>query len=211
MSNLGHPAVFRFSRTSDTWTWSEEMFALYGFRPGEVVPSTKLLLSHQHPEDRDAVERTLRSAVDTGTEKALWHRLFDVGGVERQVVTVARGEVGADGCAEGLSGRTVDVSEPIRRAASREVDDALRRISESRPLIEQAKGALMLAYGLDADASFELLRRHSQDRNVKLRDLARSLVDALQTEGGRPTDASGVLDGLVLGSSMVPVRDRAGA
>jgi hypothetical protein len=52
-------------------------------------------------------------------------------------------------------------------------------MSQSRPAIEQAKGALMISYGLDADRAFQLLRSYSQRTNVKLRDVARNVVEAL--------------------------------
>ena len=55
--------------------------------------------------------------------------------------------------------------------------DAVQAIAEQRALIKQSKGMLMFVYGIDADAAFELLRRQSQNDNVKLRDLARSLKD----------------------------------
>lgn len=44
------------------------------------------------------------------------------------------------------------------------------------PVIEQAKGALMMTYGLTADAAFAVLRSHSQNRNIKIRDLAAELI-----------------------------------
>lgn len=46
----------------------------------------------------------------------------------------------------------------------------------SLPAIEQAKGALMVTYGLSADAAFALLRFHSQQRNVKVRAIAAELT-----------------------------------
>lgn len=46
----------------------------------------------------------------------------------------------------------------------------------SLPAIEQAKGALMVTYGLSADAAFALLRFHSQQRNVKVRAIAAQLT-----------------------------------
>ncbi len=49
----------------------------------------------------------------------------------------------------------------------------------SLPEIEQAKGALMLTYGLTADAAFELLRFHSMNRNVKIRSLAATIAGLL--------------------------------
>jgi PAS domain S-box-containing protein len=48
-------------------------------------------------------------------------------------------------------------------------------------MIERAKGALMVTYGLDADEAFDLLRFHSQTRNVKLRDIAAGLTTLLSS------------------------------
>jgi len=52
----------------------------------------------------------------------------------------------------------------------------LSDIFESRAAIEQAKGALMLVYQVDADEAFELLQWRSQHSNTKLRVLATQLV-----------------------------------
>jgi AmiR/NasT family two-component response regulator len=46
----------------------------------------------------------------------------------------------------------------------------------SRDLIGQAKGILMERFDIDAIAAFELLRRLSQESNVKLVDVAEKLV-----------------------------------
>ncbi|GLZ47712.1 hypothetical protein Acsp06_38970 [Actinomycetospora sp. NBRC 106375] len=48
---------------------------------------------------------------------------------------------------------------------------------ESRDIIGQAKGILMERRGLPADQAFDVLRRASQDLNVKLRDVAATLAE----------------------------------
>ncbi|MEJ2889689.1 GAF and ANTAR domain-containing protein [Actinomycetospora aeridis] len=48
---------------------------------------------------------------------------------------------------------------------------------DSRDIIGQAKGILMERRGLDAGAAFDVLRRASQDLNVKLRDVAATLAE----------------------------------
>ena len=58
----------------------------------------------------------------------------------------------------------------------REIYEAVRDIAEKRSVIDQAKGMLMVVYGTDADAAFELLRWHSQHHNVKLRVVAEQVV-----------------------------------
>ncbi|WP_045824248.1 GAF and ANTAR domain-containing protein [Williamsia herbipolensis] len=47
----------------------------------------------------------------------------------------------------------------------------------SRDIIGQAKGMIMERFGIDAVQAFELLRRLSQDGNIKLAELARQLVE----------------------------------
>jgi GAF domain-containing protein len=52
----------------------------------------------------------------------------------------------------------------------------LRRALESRDVIGQAKGILMHRQGISAEEAFEILRRTSQDLNVKLVKLAETLT-----------------------------------
>jgi ANTAR domain len=46
----------------------------------------------------------------------------------------------------------------------------------SMPVIEQAKGIIMAKYGWSEDQAFDALRRASQRENVKVRDLAATIV-----------------------------------
>ncbi|WP_410641370.1 GAF and ANTAR domain-containing protein [Amycolatopsis sp. lyj-346] len=63
----------------------------------------------------------------------------------------------------------------------------LRRALDSRDVIGQAKGIVMARRGVSADEAFDLLRRASQDLNVKLADLARALA-ARHAEINLPAD-----------------------
>ncbi|WP_233225969.1 GAF and ANTAR domain-containing protein [Amycolatopsis sp. CA-126428] len=68
----------------------------------------------------------------------------------------------------------------LQQARGAEIADLerthLHRAIASRDVIGQAKGILMARQGIDADAAFRLLRRASQDLNVKLADIAAALV-----------------------------------
>jgi ANTAR domain/GAF domain len=57
---------------------------------------------------------------------------------------------------------------------ARDMADAMR----SRAVIEQAKGMIMADQQIDADAAFERLVELSERSNVKLRDVARKIVEA---------------------------------
>lgn len=56
---------------------------------------------------------------------------------------------------------------------------------DSRHLIGQAQGVLMERYGLDADATFAVLKRYSQQLNIKLREVAAELLRSGDLPGGR--------------------------
>ena len=49
------PGQFRVDLATDVWWWSPETYRLHGFEPGEVVPTTSLVLAHKHPADRARV------------------------------------------------------------------------------------------------------------------------------------------------------------
>ena len=69
------------------------------------------------------------------------------------------------------------------------VADQLRQALDSRAVIDQARGMLMGAHGIDAEQAFKLLARESQNSNIKLRDVAARLVEsavARRGEAGRP-------------------------
>lgn len=54
-------------------------------------------------------------------------------------------------------------------------EEAERKLEE-RKLIERAKGLIMRVRGLAEDEAYNLLRRTSQDRNIRLADLARQVL-----------------------------------
>ena len=61
-------------------------------------------------------------------------------------------------------------------AGARAVAGQMEQAMASRAVIEQAKGVLMGRHGIDEMVAFELLRRQSQEQNLKLRVLAAQLV-----------------------------------
>ncbi len=63
----------------------------------------------------------------------------------------------------------------------------LREALESRAVIEQAKGMIMLQERCTADEAFQILVRTSQHSHLKLRDIAGTLVEGVLSEGERPS------------------------
>lgn len=166
---------FRFYFTDQRWEWSEQVYRMYGYEPGQVAPTTELVLSHKHPEDRGRVSATIDQIVNTPAPFSARHRIIDTGGRVRQVIAVADRLLDDQGDVIGTQGFIVDVS-PVHDPAHEDIVTAkLAEISENRAAIEQAKGMLMLIYGLSEEAAFDLLKWLSQEANIKLRPLAEQI------------------------------------
>lgn len=176
------------------WAWSEELYRILGFAPGEVVPSTELLLAHQHPSDDGAGTAAVRAALRSGAPFSVRRQLVDARGRTRTVVIVGRGR-GPDGVLTEVHGYVVDVTDTLAGDVREQADLAIEAARQHRGALEQAKGAVMLALGVDADTAFHLLAAKSQAANVKVHRIAEDLVTRLG-DGGAPGTAEAMTDWL---------------
>jgi hypothetical protein len=168
---------FRFYFEDQRWEWSEQVQRMHGYEPGTVTPTTELVLAHKHPEDRREVAKTIDEMVLARRAFSTRHRILDTRGVVHQVVVVGDLLTDRQDVAIGTHGYYVDITPSSDRAREDLISARVAEITEHRAVIEQAKGMLMLVYGLDDEAAFDLLRWRSQSSNVKLRRLAEKIVD----------------------------------
>ena len=168
---------YRFDLATGEWAWSDEVYVMHGFQPGDIVPTTPLMLAHKHPDDRARVDGVLRRAADTGQPFSSVHRIVDALGRTRTLAVTGQGRRDpVTGRVTELFGYFIDVTESQREAAAREATASIQASAERRAEIEQAKGVLMVVYGKDEEAAFGLLREASNQSNVAVRDIAYSLV-----------------------------------
>lgn len=74
----------------------------------------------------------------------------------------------------------------LRSSAQLQLTEQLQTALSSRAVIDQAMGVLMGAQRCSPEEAFTLLRRASQNRNIKLRDVAAEIVHRVQQPGSRP-------------------------
>lgn len=72
---------------------------------------------------------------------------------------------------------SVAISNAHVYASAVRLADELRDAIKTREVIGEAKGILMAQEGVGEDEAFEMLKRVSQNQNVKLRDIAQKIVD----------------------------------
>jgi hypothetical protein len=133
---------FRYFRSEDRWEWSDAVAAMHGYGPGQVQPTTALVMSHKHPDDSANVALLIETLSD-------------------------------DGAVIGSQGFYVDLSDFEDGGT---VDAAIADFTAHRACIEQAKGILMMTYGISAERAFDILVWRSQETNTKLRRLVLQII-----------------------------------
>ncbi|MEU1546334.1 PAS and ANTAR domain-containing protein [Nocardia gamkensis] len=189
---------FRFWFADQRWEWSDEVASMHGYRPGSVTPTTELLLTHKHPDDREAVASALARSIADAEPFSSRHRIIDTAGAVHHVILVADRMIDEGSRVVGTSGYYIDVTDTLAEHRQETLDDALPELYAARSVIEQAKGALMLIYGIGPEQAFRVLSWRSQETNVKLRTLAARLVADLPGLTGVPPGLRTRFDHLLL-------------
>jgi PAS domain S-box-containing protein len=181
---------FRFYFADQRWEWSEQVQRMHGYEPGSVTPTTDLVLAHKHPDDRGQVAATIDQILNTHKAFSTRHRIIDTSGNVRHVVVVGDQLYDRQGEVIGTHGFYVDVSPLPDQEREDLVTAKLAEITEQRASIEQAKGMLMLIYGIGDNAAFNLLKWLSQENNIKLRPLAEQITEDFRGAGPALTSQS---------------------
>ena len=129
-----------------------------------ALPVRVVAAFHAAPSRVAGVELLLVAMADGGDA-----RTGDGGAVALHRVT------GSLDAADRAVAEEVAVHAHIALAAWDTADDLALGLA-SRSVIGQAQGILMERFSLDADRAFQVLRRYSQDGNVKLVEVARRVV-----------------------------------
>ena len=171
-------ATFRFWYDTEQWEWSPETAVLHGYPAEQMTPTTDLLASHKHPEDRASFLAMVEQMRVRHIPFSSRHRIIDTHGQVRPVAVIAHAIRDDTGRAVGTEGFYIDLADYTNDSVQAEVDGHIRAFREHSAVIEQAKGMIMLVYGVPADRAFDVLTWRSQTSNTKLRVVCEAIVAA---------------------------------
>jgi hypothetical protein len=189
---------FRFWFVGQRWEWSDEVARMHGYEPGAVQPTTELLLSHKHPDDRAHVQDLLDYALRSEESFSSRHRFVDTAGNMHDAIVVADRMLNESGAVLGTAGYYIDLTDTFDDARQELLDAALPDLFENRAAIEQAKGVLMFVYRVSAEQAFRVLQWRSQETNTKLRSLAQQLLTEVATLPPQTAAVQSQVDHLLL-------------
>jgi hypothetical protein len=174
---------FTWNIEADRWTGGRGLLLVHGLDPDKHVPRIDDLMAQKHPDDFPTVAAAIERAILHCEHFRCLHRIVHPDGAERLVSAV--GQVArTDSGAKIMSGYFVDLTgyEPDSHV-HRQVEDLqvelgqLHEAMRNRPVLEQAKGMIMMLYRCDPDTAWRVLVRTSQHTNLKVRTVARQFVD----------------------------------
>lgn len=152
---MAHLGSWEWDIDSGRLTWSDELFRIYGYAPGEVDATFDLFVNALHPDDRERVLAEVNHAVRERQPYATEFRIRRPNGEIR--ITTARGEVRRDARGKPLQmyGMSQDVT------ARRMAEEATR--TTRRQLQAVIDGATQVAIvATDAGGTITLFNRGAE-------------------------------------------------
>ena len=94
--------------------WSEEVYRIFGYQPGEVTPSHELFLARVHPADRPQIVEAMQEALRARHPYQIEHRIVRPDGTERVVLELAHTTFDPEGRPRQMIGAVQDITERKR-------------------------------------------------------------------------------------------------
>ncbi|GAB3437210.1 hypothetical protein GCM10027517_08430 [Phycicoccus ginsengisoli] len=166
---------YRYDPRLDSWEVGAPWLSLHGLPPRRPFTTEDLLL-RVHPDDLRATRDWLQEQVARPGTSSHTYRMRTGQRSGRRVRLVAHAVRDRAQRTSRLDGFLLDITGDISRWQT----EAVTASATYRATIEQAKGALMLAFCVDEETAFRMLVAYSQGRNAKLRDVAAFITEAIK-------------------------------
>jgi hypothetical protein len=186
---------FAADPVSGQWSWSDAVYEIFGYPTRSVAPSWSLIINHI-PEEDCAIAQTAYELATTRVGPFSWSHRIHAGDTMRSILVLGEtasldgvNSLKRTGQRSGqpsenqrrhaglyLKGYVIDLTVLRVEGARGAATEAVQSSARHRAVIEQAKGVLMLTFGLSADAAFALLTWHSQRSNRKVHAIAADLM-----------------------------------
>jgi len=210
---IGRMGSYDWDIVSDTNTWSDELYRIYGTEPQSFNASYERFLEFIHPDDRARVVAIHQHAYDTGEPYQMEERIVRPDGEER--VLVSWGEVVADeaGTPARMRGICLDVTD--ERRAEREAEAMSLRLHdievrrrhalEINDNVVQGLAASIYAFEMNrTDLALASLRETLTSARIMMNDLLIGTADGFEPgELTRARPAPG-MDTLVTAADDAP-------
>ena len=163
LANMGD---YDWHIATDTNTWSDQLYRIYGHRPQSFNPSYERFLSHIHPDDRERITGIHQASYASGEPYEMVERIVRPDGEVRYLASNGQVIRDATDTPVRMRGTCIDITDRVLAEQAREHSAALfRGLVESSPdaiLVVDAGGRIVQANG----HASELLGGDPADREI---------------------------------------------
>jgi PAS domain S-box-containing protein len=197
--HIGHIGNWHWQIESGQLSWSDEIYHIFGFKPGQFNATYQTLIQSRHPDDMTRIQQSEQAAFAEGGRHSIDYRIILPDGRVRWVHEEAIAVLDQEGRPRSMSGTIQDITErkQVERdlIESREAAEAASRAkslflsSMSHELRTPLNAVLGFAQLLcmDEEASEEVRTSAGEIENAgrHLLDLVSDILDLARIESGR--------------------------
>ena len=177
---LAHMGDYDWEIATDTNTWSDQLFRIYGHEPQSFTPSYDQFLSMVHPDDQERIRAIHQQAYATGEPYEMIERIVRPDGEVRYLSSNGQVVTDESGTPVRMRGTCIDITERVHAEKEREAHAA--RVHEEQTRRQAAleindsvvQGLTAALYALeldDTDAVRDYVRRTLDSARAIITDL----------------------------------------
>lgn len=191
---LAHMGDYDWEIASDTNTWSDQLFRIYGYEPGEIEPNYETFLSMIHPEDQERIKAIHQEAYATGEPYEMIERIVRPDGEVRYLSSNGQVVTDESGTPIRMRGTCIDITDRVHAEEEREAHAA--RVHEEQT---RRQAALELNDSVVQGLTAALYALELEDTDA-VRDYVRRTLDSAR---GIISDLVGPVEGTVAPGDLV--------
>jgi PAS domain S-box-containing protein len=134
---IAHMGNWEYNFVTQKFTWSEELFRIFGLDPSGYEPTYAELLEKIYPDDREMFEWHVQRAIASGIPYDIDFRFFLPSGEIRYLGTRGEGIANEEGEVVKLFGTAIDISD------RKQVEEALQLAKEAAEVANHAKSEFL--------------------------------------------------------------------